>query len=519
MTRRKPPPPPAKEAVSAKPPSEPSYAEALRDSQARGAAQKPFRKLFGKCKSLDQLAALLAKHRDSHDSIPWLSWICDGPGEGRTWTHVRDKPDAKRQARLVRILEELIEHGAELALVDEEAHRGPHALARLVQLDELTAPQRVALLELAIEHGADPGERIVYPLWGSESGPFLGYQPTRSALDVALDDDEHPELLAAILRHVSAGVLEDAYLRHAIAGLTRWIPANGGVERFAAAVDRAGGRLDRFVTRLDSCQTGALVHFLCGAEVRIEYFDRVIDRLDASLALPGALTIHVAIEWGLTPTLRVPEGATPLDLVDAILGFVTRAEAANARKPSEQFRADTAATIRELARHKRDRLLARGAEKSARPERLDLPPVLAETGEQLLRLAKLLGTDEASLREAMSAIDTGGMGPWGFLRALVPRFEAELVSPELPSPLAHLLTAFTTDRWSTQLRRSELPAAERAAVELAVVFHRDDDASMLAVKTATGTQIWRLAGDAVTVVAPSVPAYLQAELDRWRPAR
>ncbi len=495
--------------------SEPSYAEAIRESKTREAAQKPYRKQFVKCGTLDKLAALLAKNKSTFDSVPWLSWICEGPGEDKKWATTRGKPDAKKQKALVKIIGDLIKGGAELALVDEEGRLEPHALARLLQLDELTAAQRVTLLELAIEHGADPADRLAYPLWASENGPFSGYEVTKSALDVALADDEHPQFLAAIVPHASRGVLEDARLRHVIDNLRNrpehWL------DRFTSLVDSAG-KLDRIVTKLDSTSSAALVHFLCEAEVRVEYLDRVIDRVDLDLPLPAPLTTLVSIAWGITPSMKVPAGSTPLDMVDAILGFVKRAEAANAKKPDKSFRADNAATIRQLAEQKRERLVARGAKKGDAAA-IELPPVLAETAKQLLRLAKLLGVDDAPIRDAIAGVDTDGMGPWGFLRAIVPAFESELVSPKLDAPpLVQLLTAFTTERWSNELRKSRLPAARRASAELAIEFHTDDDASLLAVKAGGTTQIWRLASDEVTVVAPSVPAYLEREIDRWQDA-
>jgi hypothetical protein len=123
-------------------------------------------------------------------------------------------------------------------------------------------------------------------VWASETGPFLGYTPKASALDVAIADDEHPELLAAIQPHVSAGALADAYLRSAIETIGSWSTDEEQVDRFAAKLDRAGA-LDRAVTKLGSCDTGALIHFLCDAEARTEYFARAIDRLDVNLALPG----------------------------------------------------------------------------------------------------------------------------------------------------------------------------------------------------------------------------------------
>ena len=490
---------------------EPSYDEAVRDQHERASAQKPFRKQFEKCKTLDQLAVTIEKARKSFDSVPWLSWICDGPGNDTKWTGA-NKPVAAKQKKLAAIIEDLIANGAELALVDEQGHRSAHALNKLLQLDELTVKQRVALLELAIEHGADPAERIAYPTWASETGPFLGYEPTMSALDIALHDDEHPELLAAIVPHVAKGVLEDAYLRFAIDKLSSY----RDVTRIVPLVDRAG-QLDRIVTKFRSTSSAALVHFLCEAEVSPACLELLIDRVDVNLAVPGPVSFLVSYRSGVTPSIRVPAGATPLDIVDSILGCVTRAEAVNARRPDKAFYSDGAKRIREAAEAKRALLVARAAKQGTRTDHLDLPPALAGTAEQILRLAKLLGADPAPIRHAMAAVDTDGIGPWSFLRAVVPPFEPELLSPRLDAaPLVELLSAFTSDRWSTQLRKSELPADRRAAAELAVVFHETDGARLLAVKSGGDTQIWKLASDEVTVLAPSISEYLAREIDRWQ---
>ncbi|MCX5745480.1 MAG: hypothetical protein NT062_23635 [Proteobacteria bacterium] len=308
------------------------------------------------------------------------------------------------------------------------------------------------------------------------------------------------------------GVLEDAYLRHAIGTLR----SDRELDRFGAIVDQAGA-LDRVVTKLGDTASGALVHFVCEPEVRVAYLEHVIARVDVNQPLPQALVVLVPIRWGVTPSVRLRAGSTPLDLVETILAFVTTAEASHASKPNDQHRADTAAMIRTLAEAKRELLLARGAMRGAATDVLDLPPILAETATQLLRLATLIGADAAAIRAAVGTLDAGGMGPWGFLHEVVSRFEQELVSPALTSPaLARLLAAFTTDAWSNQLDRSDLPAARRASASLAIEFATDDDARMLAVKTDRGTEIWQLAGDTVTVVAPSVPAYLEAEIDRWQ---
>ena len=489
----------------------PTYDEAVRDQEQRDSAQKPFRTQFESCKTLDQLAAAIKKSKKSFDVAPWLSWICDGPGDDKKWTGAK-KPDATKQNKLVAIIKELIKGGAELALVDENGRMAPHALATLLGFEELAIKQRIELALLAIAHGANPAERIAYPMWGSETGPCLGYRPTSSALDVALDEAELPGVLAALAPHVKPGALADAYLRHAIAKL-RYRPELPEIDAWLAKA----GMLDRVVTKLDETTSAALVHFLCEAEVAPAYLERMIERLDVNTALPAAATFMVSIRWGVTPSIRVPAGASALDLVDAILGFVTRSEAAHARKPDEQFRATDAVKIREHATIKRALLLARGANKTAPADQLDLPPALAKTGEQILRLAKLLGAETSPIREAMASVDIAGIGPWSFLRAVVPPFEAELLPEKLDAaPLVQLLSAFTSDRWSTQLRKSELPAERRASAEVAVVFHEADDARMLAVKSGGDTQIWKLERDEVTVLAPSVSDYLSAEIDRWQ---
>jgi hypothetical protein len=497
----------------------PTFAEATRESNARDAAQKPFIKQYEAVKTLDQLASLLKKNASTYDFVPWLSWICAGAGkygDSEKWTEKRDKTDPKKQKQLVSIIEALIEGGAELALPDERGRNEEDSLAKLVRFDELTVEQRVKLVGLAIANGADPSERLVYPLFAAEDGPCIGLYTTKSALDTAIASEENREAFLKVMADAAGkAAVEDSFLRVAIDDLRSASRKPEYLDDWMnQLVDRAGANLNRVVTKLDSTDRAALVHFLCGADANAAALERLIDRVDVDLPLPDAMTTGVSIRWGVVPTVRIPTGGTPLDIVDAILGFVTRGEAANEKKPDDQFRPAEAKTYREEAEKKRALLAGKGARHGE--TKVELPPVLAQTGEQILRLAKLLGSDEQPIRAAMAAIDTDGMGPWGFLRALVPPFESELVSEKLNEPLAQLLSAFTCDRWSNEFRKSGLPASRRASAELAIEFHSDDDARLLAVKADGGTQIWKLVDDEVTVVAPSVPEYLKAEIDRWQ---
>src|SRR5690242_9785681 len=119
---------------------QPSIDQAVRDQKQREAAQQSFRRQFQRCKTLEQLAAAIAKARKSYDIAPWLAWICRRSGDGRKWTGAT-KPVAARQRQLVAIIAGLIEGGAELAMVDESERESPHALALLLELDELTPAQ------------------------------------------------------------------------------------------------------------------------------------------------------------------------------------------------------------------------------------------------------------------------------------------------------------------------------------------------------------------------------------------
>lgn len=477
---------------------QPNYDEATRVQAEREAAQQPFRAQFVTCKTLDALAATIKKAKRFH-TAPWVSWICNAE---KKWCGAK-KPDATKQKKLAAILKDLIVKGAELALVDENERRSRHALASVLACEELTIKQRVQLLELAIAHGANPAARVVYPQWASETGPFAGYYVTPSALDVALAE---PAFLDAIRPHVSAEALADAELRRAVAQLS-----SRDDEAFAIA-----GNLDRLVTKLDDTQTAALVHFACGAEVAPSYLERIVDQVDVDFALAAPQTFQVPVYWGVVPTVRVPAGGAALDVIDAILGFATRARTSQATTPLQNFRAEDTDAIIERATAKRATLVARGAHKRVPVEFLDLPANLGKTAEQLLRLAKLRGIDTGPLHAAMASVDTGGMGPWGFLRAVVPPFEAALIGALDAPPLVALLSTFSTDRYSNQLTRSALPDEQRAGVDIAIAYHEADGAQMLAVKTARGTEIWRLENDEVTVLAPTVGDYLAAEIDRWQ---
>jgi hypothetical protein len=456
--------------------------------------------LFDKAKTLGKLKELVEKRDDTYATVPWIAWICAGPGNDKKWGKPKD---------LAALMAKLIAGGAQLALIDEEDRHSRHALAQILRFDELTIDQRIALVEQAIECGANPAARIVYPTFAVEDGPCIGYHVTSSALDIAVEEvDDNPQILDMIEPHVERGTLEDAFLRQAIDLVHR----NRKVEEVAKLLERAGDDLDRVVTRLDSTDRGALVHFLCGSEVSFELFASVIDKVDVDLPLPAPLTVQVSVSWGIVPSIKAPAGATPLDIVEMVHGFVARAEATNAKKPDSSFRADNATKMKAIAEQKTAKLVELGAKHGEKSDALDLPPILAETAAQVLRLAKLVGADDAPIRETIASMNLDGTGPWGFLHELVPTFESELVTEQVAGPLRTLLAAFTSDRWSNQAKKTRIPSSRRSAVELAIEF--DDD--LFAVKTDGGTQIWRVEDDEVTVLGESVPAYLARVIDAWQ---
>ncbi|HEY0255448.1 MAG TPA: hypothetical protein VGC41_28155 [Kofleriaceae bacterium] len=490
-----------------KPSAAQTFAEAERASAARKKAQQPMRKQFEKVRDLGALAKLIAANHDTFATLPWLQWIMDGvPSSGDNGNGSWTNEEPAERKRLVKIIEELLDNGHDLSVVNSFGACDDHPLAQLFSTSELGDAQRIALVKRALARGDDPTARVAYPQSKLESGSGILYYCSRSALDVAIDNTDKAQL-AAIEKRVSADAWTDAYYYEAIDQLSSYAdPAR--LAAWKAILDRAGD-LDLVVTKLSDTDTAALIHFACAADVAPEYLEELIGRVEIGTPLTTSMTFSAG-----ETRIKLNKGSTARDIVEAILTQLARVEAAQKKKQDKHYDADEMAKLRATTERK---LALLGSASRGKVAATVLPPAIAATAKQVLRLAKLLGNDTAPIQAAMDVANTDFHGPWGFLHEMVSQFPDQLVPPKEDAPeLWDLIDVHTSKSWMKFGKLDVVPAAKRGTVEAAIKF----GANLYAIKLADekGTQIWRIANNKATVVAPSVGEYLAGAIDRWQAA-